>query len=63
MIDIQVFVKSFNPFEKIQSLLENIGYRYRTNNIELTKRYFREQEGHKRTHIHVRIDGRKRQLY
>lgn len=57
VIDIQISVKSFTPFEKIQKPLEGLGYRYMSNNPELTKRYFREPIGTKRTHIHVRIDG------
>jgi GrpB-like predicted nucleotidyltransferase (UPF0157 family) len=37
--------------------MEAIGYGWRTSNLELTKRYFRERPGSERTHIHVRRLG------
>ncbi|WP_113676185.1 GrpB family protein [Vallitalea guaymasensis] len=57
IIDVQISVKSFHPFNQIRKPLEKIGYSYKPDNTELTKRYFREQIGQKRTHIHVRLDG------
>lgn len=57
IIDIQLSVNSFEPFETISSPLEAAGFRYRADNPDLTKKYFREQPGHRRTHIHVRRAG------
>ena len=37
--------------------LERLGYVFRANNDDLTKRYFRETSGTRRTHIHVRQAG------
>ncbi|MOA36183.1 dephospho-CoA kinase/protein folding accessory domain-containing protein [compost metagenome] len=41
----------------IISGLASLGYRYRSNNDDLTKKYFREPPGMRRTHIHVRQAG------
>lgn len=57
VIDIQVSVVSFEPFDAIRQPLERIGYRWRADNPDLTKRYFRELPGTQRTHIHVRRTG------
>ncbi len=56
VIDIQISVKGLEPMT-YHSALEAIGYRHRSNNPDLTKRYFRETEGMRRTHIHVREAG------
>lgn len=37
--------------------LERLGYVFRADNLELTKRYFRESRGQRRSHIHVRQAG------
>ncbi|MNR45566.1 dephospho-CoA kinase/protein folding accessory domain-containing protein [compost metagenome] len=37
--------------------MESIGYQYGSDNDDKSKRYFRESEGMKRTHIHVREKG------
>jgi GrpB-like predicted nucleotidyltransferase (UPF0157 family) len=37
--------------------LQQLGYVYRADNTERTKRYFREPPGEPRTHIHVRRAG------
>ena len=37
--------------------LEGLGFVFRADNTELTKRYFREPPGSRRTHIHVRRAG------
>ena len=37
--------------------MEALGYVFRADNPELTKRYFREAPGTRRTHIHVRRAG------
>lgn len=57
VIDIQVSVESFEPFDAIRRPLEDIGYIWRSGNPDLTKRYFREKPGTARTHIHVRRQG------
>jgi GrpB-like predicted nucleotidyltransferase (UPF0157 family) len=57
IIDIQISVPSLEPVETYRSKLEKIGYVFRPDNPDLTKRYFRESPGNKRTHIHVREHG------
>lgn len=57
VIDVQISVASFEPLDEIRLPLEAIGYRYRADNPDLTKRYFREAEGARRTHVHVRRHG------
>lgn len=57
IIDVQISVASFEPIDIYQAPLESLGFIYRPNNPDLTKRYFREQPGERRTHIHVRQIG------
>lgn len=57
IIDLQISVRSFEPFDAIGLPLERCGFRHRARNPDLTKRSFREQPGERRTHIHVRTDG------
>lgn len=57
VIDIQISVAAFEPLDAFRLPLENLGYIYRADNPELTKRYFREKPGQRRTHIHVRRAG------
>lgn len=57
VVDIQISVVSFEPFGSIRQPLETIGYVWRQDNSDLTKRYFRERPGAARTHIHVRRQG------
>jgi GrpB-like predicted nucleotidyltransferase (UPF0157 family) len=57
VIDIQISVASFDPLEAFRAPLEALGYVYRADNTERTKRYFREPAGSSRTHIHVRRAG------
>lgn len=57
IIDIQISVNSLEPLELFKLPLEELGYEYRKNNPEKTKRYFKEKPGNKRTHIHVRKLG------
>lgn len=56
IVDIQVSVKNLEPMN-YKPLIESVGYIHRTDNLDKTKRYFRESEGMKRTHIHVREIG------
>jgi GrpB-like predicted nucleotidyltransferase (UPF0157 family) len=57
IIDIQVSVAGFEPLAAYRRPLERLGYVYRADNLERTKRYFREPPGRRRTHVHVRQAG------
>lgn len=57
IVDVQVSVASLASIEQLDPLFEAIGYRRRVDNIDLTKRYYREMPGSKRVHIHVRERG------
>ncbi|MFD3270743.1 GrpB family protein [Paenibacillus dendritiformis] len=57
IIDIQLSVRSFEPLASYRDPLQAIGYLHQAGNPELTKRYFREGPGMRRTHIHVREAG------
>ncbi len=57
IIDIQISVASLEPVDPYRQALESIGYFWREGNPDLSKRYFRERPGAKRTHIHVRKLG------
>lgn len=57
IVDIQVSVALLEAIELYKPHFEIIGFRHRVDNIDLTKRYFRELEGNKRVHIHVREAG------
>ncbi len=57
IIDVQISVTSFSPADVYRVPLEALGYVFRAKNPELTKRYFRERPGDRRTHIHVRRAG------
>jgi len=57
ILDIQISVTAFDPLEAYRLPLEGLGYTFRAENPERTKRYFREAPGQRRTHIHE-IGGR-----
>ena len=57
IIDIQISVADLEPVEPYRLPLEGLGFVSRADNTELTKRYFREPPGSRRTHIHVRRAG------
>jgi GrpB-like predicted nucleotidyltransferase (UPF0157 family) len=57
IIDIQISVPSFESLESYRLPLESLGYVFRADNPDRTKRYFREAPGQRRTHIHVRRAG------
>lgn len=57
VIDIQISVRSLEPLDAYKAPLERLGLVHRADNPELTKRYFRESPGSRRTHIHVREHG------
>ncbi|WP_413242627.1 GrpB family protein [Paenibacillus sp. 1P07SE] len=58
IIDIQLSVMDLDDMDAIDSGLSSIGYQFRKDNPDLSKRYFRETAGMRRTHIHVRQSGR-----
>jgi GrpB-like predicted nucleotidyltransferase (UPF0157 family) len=57
IIDIQISVADLEPLAAYRQPLERLGYVYRADNPERTKRYFREPPGRRRTHLHVRRAG------
>ncbi|WP_188190761.1 GrpB family protein [Nonomuraea sp. SYSU D8015] len=57
VLDVQISVRSFEPLEAFKAPLEALGLVHRADNPELTKRYFREAPGSRRTHVHVRELG------
>lgn len=57
VIDVQISVAAFEPLDAYRRPLERLGFLFRGDNPELTKRYFRESPGMRRTHIHVRRSG------
>jgi GrpB-like predicted nucleotidyltransferase (UPF0157 family) len=57
VIDVQISVCAFEPLTAYKDPLESLGFVFRANNDDLTKRYFRESPGERRTHIHVRLAG------
>lgn len=57
VIDIQVSVQDLQATELLQRRMMAAGYEWRQSNPELTKRYFREQPGDERTHVHIRRAG------
>jgi GrpB-like predicted nucleotidyltransferase (UPF0157 family) len=57
VIDIQISAAALEPVAPFREPLERLGFVYRADNAERTKRYFREPPGQPRTHIHVRRAG------
>jgi GrpB-like predicted nucleotidyltransferase (UPF0157 family) len=57
IIDVQISVESLDPVDAYRFAIEGCGFAWRADNTELTKRYFREVPGARRTHIHVRRAG------
>ncbi len=53
IIDVQISVASFDTLEAFRGPIERLGFVYRAANPDLSKRYFREGVGERRTHIHV----------
>jgi GrpB-like predicted nucleotidyltransferase (UPF0157 family) len=56
-LDVQISVAAFEPLAAFRDPLEGLGYVFRADNPERTKRYFREPPGGRRTHLHVRLRG------
>ena len=63
IIDVQISVEALQPTDPFRGPLEELGFIFRKDNIEKTKRYFREKPGERRTHIHVRKIGSWHQQY
>ncbi len=57
VIDIQVSVTALEPSEPYRVPLERAGWRFHPENPDRSKRYFREPEGDRRAHLHVRPLG------
>jgi GrpB-like predicted nucleotidyltransferase (UPF0157 family) len=57
IVDIQVSVAEFEPFDALEAAMREAGYVLRGDNPELTKRYFRETPGARRCHVHIRRAG------
>ena len=57
IVDVQISVAAFEPLDAYRAPLEGLGYVFRADNPERTKRYFREAPGERRTHVHVRRAG------
>lgn len=57
VIDVQISVAAFEPLAAFRDPLESCGFTPRATSDELTRRYFRERPGERRTHIHVRRAG------
>jgi GrpB-like predicted nucleotidyltransferase (UPF0157 family) len=62
IIDIQISVESLEPMTPYLDAMGSIGFVWRQDNPELTKRYFRESTDsttgpNRRTHVHVRVLG------
>lgn len=53
VIDIQISVAALEPITPYLGPLERLGYVWRAANDDLTRRFFREPPGQRRTHIHV----------
>jgi GrpB-like predicted nucleotidyltransferase (UPF0157 family) len=57
VLDVQISVAALEPTAPFREPLQRLGFVYRADNTERTKRYFREPPGEPRTHVHVRRVG------
>ncbi|CAM4400610.1 MAG: GrpB family protein [Paenibacillus macerans] len=57
IIDIQVSVAVLEDELSYRDKIESLGFQWRSDNPDKSKRYFREVPGSRRTHIHVRRAG------
>jgi GrpB-like predicted nucleotidyltransferase (UPF0157 family) len=57
VVDIQVSVESLEPMSPYLLALESLGYVWRPDNPDRTRRFFREPPGQPRTHLHVQRAG------
>jgi len=76
IVDIQVAVQTLDPDEPLIAAMEEAGYRSlpqfsqdhrppgdSSPDHQWQKRFFREREGERRTHIHFRVEGAANQRY
>ena len=57
VVDVQVSVAALTPEDPYRGPLELDGFVWMSENVDRTKRFFREPPGAPRTHIHVREAG------
>ncbi len=57
IIDIQISVSNVENLLDYKREIETVGFVFRAENSDQTKRYFREVPGSRRIHIHVRQAG------
>ena len=57
IVDIQISVVALEPMSAYLEPMRELGDIWRSDNLERTKRYFREAPQTKRTHIHIRKFG------
>ncbi|MGH2761028.1 MAG: GrpB family protein [Thermoleophilaceae bacterium] len=57
IIDVQISAASFEPLSALREPIESCGFVWRANDDDLSRRYFRERPGRRRTHVHVRRAG------
>lgn len=57
IIDIQISIVDYDNLINYKSKVEQVGFVFREDNPDQTKRYFRELPGTRRTHVHVRRAG------
>ncbi|MDR6550172.1 GrpB family protein [Paenibacillus qinlingensis] len=57
IIDIQISVLDLDDTRSYKHKIENVGFVFREDNQDKSKKYFREIAGTRRTHIHVRQVG------
>ncbi|WHX50967.1 GrpB family protein [Paenibacillus woosongensis] len=57
IIDIQISVSNIDDVFSYKKHIEDVGFIFREDNPDKTKRYFRELPGSRRTHVHVRQTG------
>ncbi|KOY15953.1 GrpB family protein [Paenibacillus xylanivorans] len=57
IIDIQISVTNYDGLLNYKHEIEAVGFVFREENPDKTKRYFREIPGSRRTHVHVRQAG------
>ncbi|MBD2868261.1 GrpB family protein [Paenibacillus arenilitoris] len=57
IVDIQISVMDDEDLAAYKAKIEGLGFQWRSDNPDRTKKYFRETPGSRRTHIHVRRAG------
>ncbi|WP_339236761.1 GrpB family protein [Paenibacillus sp. FSL R5-0517] len=57
IIDIQISVSNVENLLDYKREIESVGFVFRAENPDQTKRYFREEPGSRRIHVHVRQAG------